>query len=149
MAGTFNYLRYHIVWSTRNRQRLLDEQMQHRLFDYLGSVIAHKDGMLLKAGGTEDHVHVSVSLSTTLCVADAVNALKANSSRWLRRDVGIEDFAWQEGYGAFTVSRSGEDQLNAYILGQKAHHANRDFKEEFRMLLDKHGIEFDEKLIWL
>lgn len=145
MAGTFVFVRYHLVWSTLNRTPWLDRSLHGRLFAYMGAILKTKGGVLLRAGGTNDHVHLCVSISTSESIAATVNALKANSSRWLHRECGLTDFAWQEGYGVFTVSKSCETQLFRYIDDQEAHHAFHDFGAEFLALLAKHGVEFDAR----
>jgi putative transposase len=149
MSGTYVYLRFHLVWSTKEHRPWLDALRQPRLFEYMGGTLNHRQGMLLIAGSTADHVHLLVSLSQKLAVADAVNAIKAYSSRWIHETIeGASKFAWQEGYGAFTISKSSEDRVRRYIAGQQRHHARTDFKTEFISLLEKHEIEYDPKYIW-
>jgi putative transposase len=104
---------------------------------------------LIAAGGMFDHVHLYASLPSTICIADFVNAVKSNSSRWIHESFAqLRHFAWQEGYGAFSVSKSEEGKIVRYISNQESHHRKRDFKEELIGLLDKHGIAYDKRYIW-
>jgi putative transposase len=139
----------HFVWSTKNRQLWILETWQEDLFAYMGGVLRNKHGKLLRAGGMPDHVHLYTSLPATIAIADIANALKSNSSRWVHeKHQSANGFAWQEGYGAFTVSKSGEASLVSYIDHQQQHHRARDFQAEFIAFLRAHGIAYDERYIW-
>jgi putative transposase len=109
----------------------------------------NKKAKLLAAVGVFDHVHLYASLPSTISVADFVNAVKSNSSRWVHESYSrLHNFAWQEGYGAFSVSKSGDDKVVRYIRNQEIHHRKRTFKEELIGLLEKHGIEYDKRYLW-
>jgi len=150
MAGTFTALHYHLVFSTKHRKPILDDEILPRLFEYLGGIVRRDDGTLLKAGGVEDHLHLLVSLPPKLALSDLLRAIKSKSSRWLKDNLEhLPDFSWQEGFGAFTVSQSHLDVVSKYIAGQHEHHAKIGFQDEFRSFLEKHGIQFDENTIWL
>ena len=96
-----------------------------------------------------DHIHLYASLPSTLSLADFVNAVKANSSRWIHQNYrNARGFAWQEGYGAFSVSKSDEKRVIAYVRNQEKHHQKRTFQEEFVTLLDRHEIEYDVRYLW-
>lgn len=96
-----------------------------------------------------DHVHVYASIPATATLAEAVGAVKANSSRWVHETFPrLGAFAWQKGYGAFSVSKSAEQGVIAYIRTQEAHHRRRDFKQELLLLLEKHQVEYDERYLW-
>jgi REP element-mobilizing transposase RayT len=137
----------HCVFSTKERRNLISQELQPKLWAYLGG-IARKNGMrALAIGGTENHVHVLLSLSPTMPVAKAVQLLKGGSSKWLHES-GVKLFAWQEVYGAFTVGTSHMRQTITYIAQQRQHHAKRPFEAEFIAFLRKHGIEYDAKYIW-
>jgi putative transposase len=131
----------HVVFSTADRRPLIREDKQPRLHAYIGG-IARKNGMAaLAVGGAADHVHVLLSLSRTITTAKAVQLLKAGSSKWLKEPCqGLTGFAWQEGYGAFSVSVSQRDRVVDHILHQPEHHRRMSFAEEFSKLLQAHGI---------
>ena len=149
MSGSFLFLRYHLVWSTKDRRPLITPEWRERLYGYMGGILTNRHGRLLAIGGIADHVHLEVSLPSNVTVADALNALKSNSSHWIHENLpGLDHFAWQEGYAAFTVSKSAEPNLLKYIRCQEDHHLQRDFKSELVGLLDKHGIEYDERYLW-
>ncbi len=120
-----------------------------RLYGYIGGVLENKKATLICAGGVEDHIHLLTSLPSTVTIAEIVNAMKANSSRWIHETFPDQrDFAWQSGYGAFSVSKSVEEKVIQYIRNQKEHHRKQDFKSEFVEFLDKHGVEYDDKYLW-
>jgi REP element-mobilizing transposase RayT len=142
----------HCVFSTKLRQNLISPEMQPELWSFLGG-IARKNGFkALIVGGTENHVHILLSLPATMPVAKAVQLVKGASSRWMNEKQRNEkygcDFAWQEGYGAFTVGISQKDHTIAYIQSQAEHHRKRSFEEEFLAFLQKHGVEYDPQYVW-
>jgi REP element-mobilizing transposase RayT len=142
-----NYV--HFVWSTKDRRSLIREHWQDRLYSFLGGILRNKKSRLICAGGLPDHVHILASMPATVSLSAVANTLKANSSRWVHEHINdADDFSWQEGYGAFSVSKSAEARVVEYIRGQKEHHRKRDFKEEFVALLKKHKIDYDEKYLW-
>lgn len=147
--SSFTYLNYHLVFSTKHRRPLIDDSWQQRLFDYVGGILRQQGGALLVAGGMPDHVHLLAAISKSIAVADALRDIKANSSKWIHEQIpGQTDFAWQAGYGAFTVSFSGMDAVRRYLDGQKEHHRVRTFQEEYLELLRRHEIDFDERYVW-
>jgi len=149
MAGSFASLYYHIVFSTKNRKPLLTADIRPRLYDYIGGIIRKLDGVLIAAGGPDDHTHLLTSLYKTHAIADDIRAIKAGSSGWVKEAFPqLWQFAWQEGYGAFSVSFPGIEKVKAYIAGQVEHHHIRTFKEEFIDFLERHGVEYDERYIW-
>jgi REP element-mobilizing transposase RayT len=109
----------------------------------------NKKAKLISAGAMFDHIHLYTSMPSTISIADFVNAVKSNSSRWIHESFSqLRNFAWQEGYGAFSVSKSEEIKVVRYIQNQEEHHRKRTFKEELIALLEKHGIEYDKRYIW-
>jgi len=123
--------------------------MRDDLYAYVGGIMNNKRAKLISAGGMFDHVHLFASLPSTISVADFVNAVKSKSSRWIHESFSrLRNFAWQEGYGAFSVSKSEQPRVINYISNQEKHHRKRTFKEELITLLDKHGIEYDERYLW-
>src|SRR5690348_3643702 len=113
----------HFVWSTKNRLPQITPEIKPRLHAYIGGILANKGAVGLCINGVDDHIHVYASLPSTLTIADAVNAMKSNSSRWVHETFPrAADFMWQNGYGAFSVSYSEDQRVRNYILGQEEHH---------------------------
>jgi putative transposase len=149
MSHSFTNLLYHMVFSTKDRGPWIKDDLKDRLWPYLGGVFRGLDGIALCVGGTADHTHLLVKLPATLSVADVLRDLKANSSGWVHKEwTNRAGFAWQIGYGAFTVSQSRVPSLKRYIENQEEHHRTMTFQEEFTALLKKHGISYDERYIW-
>jgi putative transposase len=131
----------HVIFSTANRRPLIHDHVQPLLHAYWGGIARKNEMAALAVGGIADHVHVLLSLSRTVAVAKAIQLLKAGSSKWLNDSTqGLKDFAWQEGYAAFSVSLSQRDRVADYILHQPEHHKRMSFAEEFSKLLRTHGI---------
>jgi putative transposase len=148
MAGKFLCVNIHMIWSTKSRRRLIDPQWAGRLHSYLGSIANAKNAKLIEANSEPDHVHLYASMPSTIAVADMINAFKSNSTRWIRQTFPNRKwFSWQEGYAAFSVSRSQEPVVIEYIRNQHEHHHRCDFQEEFLELLRRHGIEFDLRYV--
>lgn len=124
---------FHIVFSTKQRMQSIRNQLQPRLWDYIKDVAHNHDVRVLSIGGTDDHVHILVSLAAEANVAEVVRTLKCNSSRWLRETKPL--FSWQEGYGAFSVSPSQVERVRRYIRNQAVHHTRRSFDEELTAML--------------
>lgn len=139
----------HVVFSTKHREPWLVPDLTPRVHEYLGGV-AHGHGCrLLTAGGIPDHVHLLVSLGREIAIADLVKQLKASSSRWVHDTFADRrGFTWQAGYGAFSVSPSQLTVVMRYIDTQEEHHRDRTFQDEYRELLTKHGVEWDEDYVW-
>jgi putative transposase len=132
----------HCVWSTKNREPCLIPDLRERLWPYLGGIAKQNQMKALAIGGAADHVHILLSLPATLSVAKAMQLLKGNSSKWIRETFPkMRSFAWQEGYGAFSVGISGLDATLTYINNQTEHHRKRSFREEFIAMLQKHHFE--------
>jgi putative transposase len=122
--------------------------LRERLWPYLGGIAKQNQMKMLAIGGASDHVHVLLSLPATLSIAKAMQLLKGNSSKWLRETFPkMRFFAWQQGYGAFSVAVSGVDATVAYIRNQAEHHRTRSFREEYATMLRRHGFEFGEAML--
>ena len=148
MASYTNLL-YHLVFSTKRREPWLNAELRPRLCEYLGGGIRAEKGIALAINSMPDHVHILAKLRQDKAVSDILRGIKANSSGWIHRTFPeLKGFAWQEGYGAFTVSHSQVDRVREYIRDQEKHHQRSTFQEEFLRLLKAHGIEFDEKYLW-
>jgi REP element-mobilizing transposase RayT len=145
----FVSLNYHQIFSTKGREPWLGEEWRPRLYDYVGGILRADGGQLLAAGGVSDHVHYLVSLRQTTSLAETLKIVKARSSIWVHETFpGHRGFAWQAGYGAFSVSRSNLVRVESYILRQAEHHRTRTFQEEFVVFLKRHGIVYDERHLW-
>jgi REP element-mobilizing transposase RayT len=145
---SFTSCLFHCVWSTKNREPYLTPDLRDRLWPYLGGIAKQNQIKMLAIGGAVDHVHILLSLPATLSVAKAMQLLKGNSSKWIRETFPkIHSFAWQEGYGAFSVSISGVEPTIAYVRNQAEHHRKRSFREEFASMLRKHGLPYDESML--
>ena len=146
MSHTYTCELFHCVFSTKQRRNLIPEEMQPRLWSFLGG-IARKNGFkTIAIGGIANHVHLLLSLPATIPLAKAMQLLKGGSSKWMNEN-GIR-FSWQEGYGAFTVGVLQREQTISYINAQQEHHGRRSFEEEFLAFLKKHDIEYDPKYVW-
>jgi REP element-mobilizing transposase RayT len=149
MAGKYLSLLVHFTWSTENREPWIEPAMREDMYAFIGGIMNKKKAKLIAAGGMFDHIHLYASLPSIISIADFVNAVKSNSSRWVHESFSaLRRFAWQEGYGAFSVSKSDEPRVIRYIQNQEKHHAKRTFKEELISLLEKHQIPYDERYIW-
>jgi len=147
MSHTYVSDLVHCVFSTKERRNIIQPDKQAPLWSYLGG-IARKNGFkAIAVGGTENHVHILLSLPATMAVAKAVQLLKGGSSKWMN-ETGDKKFAWQEGYGAFTIGISQQPHTINYINSQLEHHRKHTFEEEFVAFLAKHKIEYDPKYIW-
>lgn len=147
MAHTYTDLLAHIIFSTKDRQPLITSDLKPRLHAYICGIVTDIGGKALIVGGIDDHVHLLANLPKTAAPADTMRTIKANSSKWAH-DFSGKPFAWQGGYGAFSVSRSNVDAVYNYIASQEEHHKRMTFQEEYLMLLKKHGIEYDERYLW-
>ena len=146
--STYTSLNYHIVFGTKHRKPLLTEAVRTETYKYISGIIANKDGQLLEIGGIDDHVHLLTSCSPRFALSDFIRDIKANSSKWLHEEKRAVRFGWQTGYGAFTVSCSQVETVRAYIRNQAEHHRKLTFAEEFRAILERHGIAFEEKYLF-
>ena len=145
---SFSNIHFHVVYATKDRQRFLDEATIKRLADYSGGIIKKRGGTLLAANGPEDHLHLLLTLPSTRNPSEVIRDLKANSSRWIHDTFpGKAEFAWQDGYSVFSVSHSVVPKVISYIQAQQEHHKRVTFQEELIGLLDRHGIEYDERYL--
>ncbi|HEY2394221.1 MAG TPA: IS200/IS605 family transposase [Candidatus Angelobacter sp.] len=139
-----NYL--HIVFSTKGRKKFITKKFQPKLWSYMAGIGRNNDFLVLANGGMEDHAHLLIHLPASLALAKAVQLLKGSSSRWINENGG--EFAWQEGYGAFSVSASNVDTVKRYIANQESHHRKTTFEQEFIAFLKKHKIDYDPKYVF-
>ena len=138
-----------MVFSTRDRAPVLSPELAARLFPYMGGIVKEIKAAALIVNGPADHVHLLLSIPATASVAEVLRVLKTNSSRWVHEQFPARKrFAWQAGYGAFTVSASRQEDVKAYIASQQEHHRKVSFQEEFLSLLKKHGLESVAEDCW-
>jgi putative transposase len=148
MSDTFTNLLVHVVFSTKHRASLLQEPLRERLYEYIGGILRSEGGTLLEIGGMPDHVHLLVRIKADHSVSTMAKEIKANSSKWVHRTFPEHKaFAWQTGYGAFSVSESQVAAVRRYIRSQAEHHARLSFKDELIALLRRHRIEFEERYL--
>ena len=139
----------HWVFSTKDRYPYFpDLQIRKELHGVLAGKAKTVGCNPIIVGGVADHVHLLTTLSRTVTIADSVKEIKRGSNQWVKDHLNIKNFSWQAGYGAFSVSKSNVDSVTAYIANQEIHHQENDFQNEFRRLLERHGIEFDERYVW-
>jgi putative transposase len=141
MPSTHLSLHYHFVFSTKDRRPIIATDWRQRLHAYLGGAVKAINGIPEIIGGTNDHVHALVGLRATHRLADVLREIKDTSSQWVHETLGVRDFAWQEGYGAFTVSVSQLATVKEYIANQEAHHRTKSFQEEYIEFLKKHCVD--------
>src|SRR6266404_6277095 len=141
MPQSLSRILIHLVFSTKNRLRILTPAIQSELHPYLAGTLDNIECPSLRVGGVEDHVHLFFGLSRTRTIADLVETVKTSSSKWIKtKGVEFADFHWQSGYGAFSVSQSDADGVVAYIRNQEQHHQKMTFQDEYRRLLERYQI---------
>ena len=142
-------LQFHIVFSTKNQEPIIAPHVCQSIWAYLGDVAREHRIKVLSIGGALDHVHLFFSPPTTISIEDIVQTMRKKSAAWVREAyVAMPDFAWQEGYAAFSVSESEIPKLTAYINEQDRHHLHTTYKEEYVALLEEHGITYDPGDLW-
>ena len=147
MPQSLSNILLHLVFSTKNRTPWLSQEIRNELYPYLGAVMRNNGCVPIQIGGVEDHVHILFVLPRTTTVAQIVESTKTSSSKWAKSN-GVPGFAWQSGYGVFSITPSQREAVVEYIQSQEGHHRNHDFQDEFRALLEEAGVEFDERYVW-
>jgi REP element-mobilizing transposase RayT len=147
MGSTYTKLQYHLVFSTCYRNPWIAEDWERRLYAFINGCLRHVGCMPLEIGGSFDHVHILTGMKATHRVCDVLCDIKSGSSRWIHDTLGIKEFHWQEGYGAFTTSAREDLQLREYIRNQKLHHQKTTFLDEYRDLLNEAGIKWDPRYL--
>src|SRR5438093_7744703 len=148
MSSTHLNLYYHLIFSTKDRNPLIDPAWQQRLHFFLGGAVKTVGAKAVAIGGISNHVHLLIGLRATHCLKDVLREIKSSSSKWVHQNMGIKNFAWQDGYGAVTVSPSLIEQVKQYIGHQQQHHKIRTFEQEYLEFLQKSGVEYDERYLW-
>ena len=149
MPQSYVKLIYHIVFSTKDREPLVTDANQTRLHEYIGGIVRGQGGIALAINGMADHIHLLARLRQDKALADVIRDLKANASGWMHKIFpDAQAFAWQNGYGAFTVSASQVEIVRRYIANQQAHHQKQSFEDEFVGMLKLNEIEFKPEYLW-
>lgn len=149
MANTYTQMNVQAVFSVKGRENFLGSSFSEKLFEYISGILKGVGQFPLAVNGGRDHVHIFFELNPSTSVADVMEKVKANSSKWINEGRFIAGrFEWQRGYGAFTYSRSQRDRMINYIANQELHHRRKSFKEEYLELLKRFEIEFDERYIF-
>ncbi len=139
---------YHCIFSTKERGKTIAPDVRDRLWEYMGGVAREHEMTALAVGGTDDHAHLLVAIPATLAVATAMREIKSGTSHWMHETCAMPEFAWQEGYGAFSIGHSQMEATVRYIARQEEHHRKRDFQAEFVAILKKHRMEYDLRYVW-
>lgn len=142
-----NYV--HIVFSTKHRLSLIDDEIENELHGYLGGICNKLECHVIKVGGYTDHVHILCMLSKKVTLMKLLEELKSHSSKWIKtKGEKYKNFFWQNGYGAFSVNPSEVDRVIKYIANQKEHHKKKLFKDEYKAFLKKYEVEYDDRYVW-
>ncbi len=149
MANTYTALFYHFVFSTKNRVAALRPDIEERVWSYIGGIARNHKMTAIQVGGIEDHIHALVLAPPTIAPFEIAKSLKGESSKWIHETFpDLRAFAWQDGYGAFTVSKPNVPSVVSYIQNQRTHHQTQTFQEEYLEFLKKAGVEYDERYLW-
>ena len=149
MSQSLSKLYTHIVFHTKFNQNLIKAEIENELYAYLGGILKQNKSVPIVINGVEDHVHILCIMSKNIALANLLEELKRNSSRWIKtKGVDYKYFAWQGGYGGFSVSQSKVDVVKRYIENQKTHHKTETFKEEYLRFLKEYDIEYNDDYLW-
>ena len=149
MSQSLSKLYIHIVFHTKYNQNLIKTDVESELYAYLGGILQKNKSVPIAINGVEDHVHILCIMSKNISLADLLEELKRNSSRWIKtKGSDYTDFAWQGGYGGFSVSQSKVDVVKRYIENQKEHHKNETSKEEYLRFLKEYNVDYDPNYLW-
>ena len=149
MAQSLSMILLHVIFSTKDRKPMIAPELADELYRYLASACDAHGSHAYRIGGMPDHVHIACTLSRTVALSKLVEEIKKSSSKWIKeRDQRCAGFAWQGGYGAFSLGQSQLDAVIQYIERQEEHHAKKTFKEEFVEFLCKYNVEYDERYVW-
>ena len=149
MANTYSQITIQIVFAVKGRENVLNNEFRSDLFKYIAGIIKSKNQIPLAVNGWKDHVHALFGLSPSVSISDMTRDIKANSAKWINdNNLTKGKFNWQDGYGAFSYSRSQRDDVIKYIIKQEEHHAIKTFKEEYLEMLRKSEIEYDERYLF-
>jgi REP element-mobilizing transposase RayT len=149
MGHRFTSLFTHLIFSTKDRVPFLDSELAPECWAYIGGIVENIGGRRIEIGGVSDHLHLLLDMPATMALSDCVRTIKANSSKWIHEKWPRRSkFHWQQGYAAFSVSRSAVDRVIRYIRNQEKHHRRVTYQDEVRQFLKQHGMECDERYMW-
>ncbi len=149
MTHSYRVHFYHCIWATKQRRAFIIPKVQIRLYTYINGIITNHSGTLLEIGGMPDHVHLLLKLGDLQPYSHFVRDVKACSSAWIHKNFpDMQDFAWQEGYGSFSVSYSVLNSVQKYIQNQEKHHKNMTFEQEYLRLLQLHNTPYDDRFVF-
>ena len=149
MANTYASLHYHVIFSTKNREAWLAPDIEKRIWEFIGGIARAHKMTALQVGGVEDHIHALITAPPIIAPSQIAQYLKADSSKWVHEDFPtLRNFRWQDGYAAFTVSKTNIPKVLNYIQNQRKHHRKKTFHEEYLEFLRKNGVDYDERYLW-
>ena len=149
MPQSLARLHVHLVFSTKNRERMLTDAVRDSMHAYMAKVLWNLGCQAVLINSVEDHVHLLFELSRTTSISEVVEDVKKSSSKWIKsQGPAFERFAWQSGYGVFAVSESNLEVVRGYVAKQREHHHRKTFQEEYRQFLERHRIAYDERYVW-
>jgi putative transposase len=149
MPQSLSSILVHLIFSTKNREPFLSPEIETELHPYMATIFRSLNSPSLAINGNFDHVHILFSLGRVIAVADLVQEVKTETSKWIKtKGDEFSNFYWQRGYGAFSVGQSNVAALKGYIRDQKQHHRRMTFQEEYRKFLKRYGIDYDERYVW-
>ncbi len=148
MPNTYTQIHIHCVFAVKYRSALIEKSFQEKLYGYISGIVQSRGNKMLAIGGTSNHVHVFFGFRASESLSDLMKEVKRCSSLWINQNrMSRFHFEWQEGYGAFSYSKSHVDSVIDYIKGQEEHHKNRTFREEYLQTLKDFGVEYDERYL--
>ncbi len=149
MTQSFSQNFQHIIFSTKDRNKWIDESWEDDLYSYIGGILNRIGCRMLNAGGTTDHIHLLSIIDKNLTIPDVIRTIKSSSTTWIRKSIKNKmAFSWQTGYASFSVSKSHVPRVDKYIKNQRKHYNKMGYKDELRKFLDKYGLEYDERFLW-
>jgi putative transposase len=149
MAQSLSNVLLHIVFSTKHRQHWIDAEIEERLAKYISGACRELKCPSHKIGAADDHIHIACTLGRTMSISKLIEEMKTESSKWMKtQGERYAEFSWQNGYGAFSIGQSQLPTLRRYIARQREHHRQVTFQDEYRELLKRYEVDFDERYVW-
>lgn len=149
MANTYTSLHYHFVFSTKGREPWITPEIEQRIWSFMGGIARENKIHPIQIGGVDDHVQLLLNANATFAPSKIAQLIKGGSSAWIHTTFpGMKSFKWQDGYGAFTVSKSSVPDVTQYIKNQREHHHTHSFQDEYLVFLDRHEVQYDERFLW-